>query len=151
MHGDQYYMKLAIEEALKAQEIDEVPVGAVIVDKSHSVIGRGYNKPISKVDPTCHAEIDAIRNASNFIRNYRLLDTTLYVTVEPCMMCMGAIIHARIKRVVFGAEDHKWGAAVSLYEMGQDHRLNHRVEVTGGILKEESKKIIQDFFKNKRS
>jgi len=105
---DEYYMNLAILEAKKAAKIDEVPVGAVIVDKNKNDIGHGYNCPISSNDPTSHAEINAMRMASRAVKNYRLIDTTLYVTIEPCIMCMGAIIHARIKRIVFGAKNCVW-------------------------------------------
>ncbi|CCK81181.1 tRNA adenosine(34) deaminase TadA [Desulfobacula toluolica] len=149
--NDEYYMNLAIKEAIKASQIDEVPVGAVIVDKNKDVIGYGYNCPISSNDPTSHAEINAIRMASRVIKNYRLIDTTLYVTIEPCIMCMGAIIHARIKRVVFGAKDPKWGAARSLYTMADDKRLNHHPEIVSGIYEDKTKQLIKSFFLNKRS
>ncbi|SDU38007.1 tRNA adenosine(34) deaminase TadA [Desulfobacula phenolica] len=149
--NDEYYMNLAIKEAIKASQIDEVPVGAVIVDKNKDVIGYGYNCPISSNDPTSHAEINAIRMASRVIKNYRLIDTTLYVTIEPCIMCMGVIIHARIKRVVFGAKDPKWGAARSLYTMADDKRLNHHPEIVSGIYEDKTKQLIKSFFLNKRS
>jgi len=148
---DEYYMNLAILEAKKAAKIDEVPVGAVIVDKNKNDIGHGYNCPISSNDPTSHAEINAMRMASRAVKNYRLIDTTLYVTIEPCIMCMGAIIHARIKRIVFGAKDPKWGAAGSLYTMAEDKRLNHHPEIVSGICEEKTKQLIKDFFINKRS
>ncbi|MBU8848602.1 MAG: tRNA adenosine(34) deaminase TadA [Desulfobacterales bacterium] len=148
---DEYYMNLAILEAKKAADIDEVPVGAVIVDKNKDVIGYGYNCPISSNDPTSHAEINAMRMASRALNNYRLIDTDLYVTIEPCIMCMGAIIHARIKRVVFGAKDTKWGAASSLYTMADDKRLNHHPEIVSGICEEKTKQLIKSFFINKRS
>ena len=148
--NDDDYMMLAIREAQKAEKIDEVPVGAVIVDENHQVIGRGFNRPISTNDPTSHAEINALRMAADILNNYRLTKTCLYVTIEPCIMCMGAIIHARINRVVFGAPDPKWGAAVSLYEMASDHRLNHSPEIVSGILKEESSLLIKNFFRKKR-
>ena len=144
-------MNLAILEAKKAAKIDEVPVGAVIVDKNKNDIGHGYNCPISSNDPTSHAEINAMRMASRAVKNYRLIDTTLYVTIEPCIMCMGAIIHARIKRIVFGAKDPKWGAAGSLYTMAEDKRLNHHPEIVSGICEEKTKQLIKDFFINKRS
>ncbi len=149
--NDEYYMNLAVKEAIKASERDEVPVGAVIVDKNKDVIGYGYNCPISSNDPTSHAEINAMRMASRVINNYRLIDTTLYVTIEPCIMCMGAIIHARIKRVVFGAKDPKWGAAKSLYTMAEDKRLNHHPEIVSGIYEDKTKQLIKSFFLNKRS
>jgi tRNA(adenine34) deaminase len=149
--NDEYYMNIAMKEAKKAADIDEVPVGAIIVDKDHKIIGYGYNSPISSSDPTSHAEINAIRMAAGNIKNYRLTNTSLYVTIEPCIMCMGAIIHARIKRLVFGANDPKWGAAGSLYNMADDKRLNHHPEIISGICKEKTKHLIKNFFMNKRS
>ena len=151
MINDEYYMNLAIKEAKKAADTDEVPVGAVIVDNDRKIIGYGYNRPISSSDPTSHAEINAIRMAAGSIKNYRLINTTLYVTIEPCIMCMGAIIHARIKRLVFGADDPKWGAAGSLYNMAEDIRLNHHPEIISGICREKTKHLIKKFFMNKRS
>ncbi|MDD9305129.1 MAG: nucleoside deaminase [Desulfobacter sp.] len=148
--NDEYYMMLAIKEAKKAEAIDEVPVGAVVVDESQGVIGQGFNCPISTQDPTSHAEIVAIRLACGRVNNYRLTQTSIYVTIEPCIMCMGAIIHARIGRVVFGASDPKWGAALSLYQMGSDHRLNHNPEVVSGICEQETKALMKDFFRKKR-
>jgi tRNA(adenine34) deaminase len=142
---------LAIKEAKKAQAAGEVPVGAVIVGRDNRVIGYGYNAPISFNDPTCHAEIAAIRMAAQCSNNYRLTGTTLYVTIEPCIMCMGAIIHARIQRVVFGAADPKWGAACSLYRMSEDPRLNHHPEIVAGICEEQTSSLIKGFFKDKRS
>ncbi len=148
---DEFYMKLALEEACKASGQNEVPVGAVIIDKNQNVIGAGYNSPISLNDPTSHAEINAIRIAAGVLNNYRLTGTSLYVTMEPCIMCMGAIIHSRIKRVVFGAQDVKWGAVNSLYTMANDKRINHRPEIRSGVCEEKARKIIKDFFKNRRS
>jgi len=148
---DEYYMNLAIIEAKKASESDEVPVGSVIIDKNHHIIGRGYNCPIASHDPSSHAEMNAIRMASRAVNNYRLVDTTLYVTLEPCIMCMGAIIHARIKRVVFGTKDPKWGAVVSLYQFADDRRLNHHPQIVSGIFEEQTKDLIKDFFTYKRS
>ncbi len=149
--NDEYYMNLAIKEAYKAANSDEVPVGAVIVDKNNDIIGAGFNQPISTNDPTSHAEIIAMRMAADAIQNYRLIDTTLYVTIEPCIMCMGAIIHARIKKIVFGATDPKWGAASSLYKMAEDKRLNHHPEIKSGVCENRTKQILKDFFINKRS
>jgi len=151
MNDDEYYMALAIKEAQKAAAMDEVPVGAVIVDKNEKVLGYGYNCPISSNDPTSHAEINAMRMASGALNNYRLIDTVLYVTIEPCIMCMGAIIHARIKRIVFGAKDLKWGAVSSLYALAEDKRLNHHPEVVSGIYEEETKQLMKKFFLTKRS
>ncbi len=150
---NEFYMNLALKEAARAARMDEVPVGAVVVDMNMTcnVIGYGCNSPISSNDPTSHAEINAIRMASLFVKNYRLINTALYVTIEPCIMCMGAIIHARIKRVIFGAKDIKWGAVSSLYAMADDQRLNHNPEILSGICEDQAKKIIKDFFRNKRS
>ena len=144
-------MNLALDEARKAAQMDEVPVGAVIIDKAEKIIGRGYNCPIISNDPSSHAEINAIRMASQRINNYRLKDTTLYVSIEPCIMCMGAIIHARIKRVVFGACDPKWGAATSLYCLADDRRLNHHPQIVSGVLEDRAKDLIKTFFIHKRS
>ncbi|MCP4672969.1 MAG: nucleoside deaminase [Desulfobacula sp.] len=149
--NDDFYMNFAIKEAGKAEKINEVPVGAVIVDGEHNVIGYGYNSPITFSDPTSHAEINAIRMACRKVNNYRLINTSLYVTIEPCIMCMGAIIHARIKRVVFGASDVKWGAVNSLYAMADDKRLNHNPEIVSGVCKDKTRQIIKNFFKDKRS
>ena len=148
---DQFYMMLAVKEAKKAQAMDEVPVGAVIVDENGKLIGQGFNRPISSHDPTSHAEINAMRMAAETIENYRLTGTSLYVTIEPCIMCMGAIIHARIKKLVFGARDPKWGAVHSLYEMADDHRLNHQPQVVSGVCEDQTKHLIKSFFRNKRS
>jgi tRNA(adenine34) deaminase len=148
---DEFYMNIAIRKAYEALKRNEVPVGAVVVDKDGNVIGYGYNSPISLNDPTGHAEINAMRMAAMALKNYRLIGTRLYVTMEPCIMCMGAIIHARIKRVVFGAQDSKWGAVKSLYTMADDKRLNHHPEIRSGVCKDKAKKIIKDFFKNQRS
>jgi tRNA(adenine34) deaminase len=149
--NDEFYMMLALKEAQKAEALDEVPVGAVVVDVHQQIIGQGFNRPISTNDPTSHAEINALRMASKRMNNYRLTQATLYVTIEPCIMCMGAIIHARIKRIVFGASDPKWGAVLSLYNMASDHRLNHHPEVESGVCEEETRQIIKSFFMNKRS
>ena len=148
---DQFYMMLAIKEAKRAEAMDEVPVGAVVVDETNKVIGHGFNQPISTSDPTSHAEINAIRMAAENLGNYRLTGASLYVTIEPCIMCMGAIIQARIKRLVFGAGDPKWGAVHSLYEMADDPRLNHRLNVTSGVCEEITRNLIKGFFRNKRS
>ena len=144
------FMKLALNEAKKAGQKSEVPIGAVLVAESGDVLSASHNQTISLADPTAHAEIIALRNAGQKIQNYRLLNTTLYVTIEPCIMCMGAIVHARISRVVFGAHDPKWGAAGSLYNIALDTRLNHRPEIIAGICEEECRTLIQDFFRKKR-
>ena len=143
-------MNPALEEAKKAGQKDEVPVGAVVVTEKGKILSSAHNQVIGLYDPTAHAEILAIRKAASKVQNYRLLNTTLYVTVEPCIMCMGAIIHARISTVVFGAFDPKWGAAGSLYNFSDDTRLNHQLEIVPGICEDECKALMQDFFRSKR-
>ena len=145
------YMRLALIEAEKAGQLDEIPVGAVIVDASGQVLASACNRLITYQDPTAHAEILAIRRAARAIGNYRLLNTTLYATIEPCPMCMGAVIHARISTVVFGAADPKWGAAGSLYHFARDARLNHQPVVVSGVCAQECKALIQAFFRAKRN
>ena len=146
---DTFWMQHALELAQRAEAEGEVPVGAVIVYEEQ-VIGEGWNRPIIDSDPTAHAEIMAIRAAAKKINNYRLLDTTLYVTLEPCIMCAGAIIHSRVKRVVYGAFDPKAGASESAFTILGTDCLNHKVDVTNGILAEECGQILTTFFRNKR-
>ena len=146
---DEKWMELALEEAALAREAGEVPVGTVIV-RGEELLARAHNRPISLHDPSAHAEILAIRRAAAAANNYRLAGTTLYVTLEPCIMCAGAIIHARIERLVFGAADPKNGAAVSLYRLFEDRRFNHDVAVTGGVLREACAEILSGFFREKR-
>jgi tRNA(adenine34) deaminase len=148
---DLFYMKLALNEAAKALRIAEVPVGAVVLDTGGQIIGTGFNRPILLSDPTGHAEVIAMREAAARLGNYRLTGATLYATVEPCIMCMGAIIHARIRRLVYGAPDPRWGGAGSLYNLASDPRLNHQVEVVSGVMREETGEMIRSFFRDKRS
>jgi len=145
-----FYMQLALDEARKAGQNGEVPIGAILVAEDDKILAAAYNSTISLSDPSAHAEILALRKAGNKLKNYRLLNTTLYVTMEPCLMCMGAIVHARLKRLVFGAYDPKWGAAGSLYNFAEDKRLNHKIEIISGICLEECKNLIRYFFKEKR-
>ena len=142
-------MLRALGLADRAGAEGEVPVGAVLV-KDGEVVGEGWNRPISASDPTAHAEIVALREAARRLANYRLADTTLYVTLEPCAMCAGAIIHARVARVVFAARDPKGGAAGSVFDLLGTDRLNHRVEVAGGVLAEETARRLQAFFQTRR-
>lgn len=144
------FMKMALEEAAKALLEDEVPVGAVLVSADGAVLAADHNQPIGLNDPTAHAEILVIRRAAAVAGNYRLADAVLYVTNEPCVMCMAAVIHARISRVVFGAGDPKWGGAGSLYSLHADSRFNHRPEIIQGICEEACRQIMVDFFKAKR-
>jgi tRNA(adenine34) deaminase len=147
---DEEFMTQALNEARKALAEGEVPIGAVIVNASQEIIGRGYNHPISSHDPTAHAEIMAMREAASRVGNYRLTGLTLYCTLEPCVMCAGAIVHARIARVVFGALDPKAGAAGSLYSVLSDTRLNHQPEIVSGIRESECRNLLQEFFSWKR-
>jgi len=146
---DEKFMTLALEQASLASEKGEVPVGAVIT-LGCEILAMSHNNAISINDPSAHAEILAIREAARKLDNYRLVDTTLYVTLEPCIMCAGAIVQARIRRVVFGAEDPKSGGVVSLYRLLHDKRLNHTVEVTGGVKKDACAEILGRFFHEKR-
>ncbi|MCR4410483.1 MAG: tRNA adenosine(34) deaminase TadA [Candidatus Saccharicenans sp.] len=145
---DIYYMQLALAEARKAAARGEVPVGAVLVQEGR-VLARGHNRPVSGSDPTAHAEIVAIRKAARKLGNYRLTGSTLYVTVEPCPMCLGAIIQARIRRLVYGAEDPKAGAVVSRLRFSLD-QANHRPEISGGLGRDECGQLLKDFFRQKR-
>jgi tRNA(adenine34) deaminase len=144
------FMNLALSEAGKAGQKNEIPIGAVLIAENDELLSAAHNKTIILKDPTAHAEILALRSAAEKIGNYRLLKTTLYVTVEPCPMCMGALLHARVSRVVFGTRDPKWGAAGSLYNLAEDHRFNHQPEIIEGICKSECQKLMQDFFREKR-
>ncbi len=149
MDRDEKFMRLALAEAEKALLAGEVPVGAVMV-RGGEVIASAHNGPVGLKDPSAHAEILALRRAATAEGNYRLAGTTLYVTIEPCLMCAGALIHARVSRLVFGASDPKSGAVVSLYGVLQDVRLNHRVDVTDGVLREACSEILSRFFREKR-
>ena len=149
MSTDYDFMKIALEEAEAAYRRGEVPVGAVLV-REGNILARAHNSPIANNDPSAHAEMLVLRQAAEKIGNYRLAGTELYVTIEPCVMCAGAIVHARMERVIFGARDPKCGAVVSLYNILDDKRLNHQVKITEGILKEECGEIISRFFREKR-
>ncbi|BCA78385.1 tRNA adenosine(34) deaminase TadA [Desulfuromonas sp. AOP6] len=149
-NADEFFMRQAIDEAVAAESIGEVPVGAVLV-KDGQVVGRGHNRRETSNDPTTHAEMIAIRQGAGHIGHWRLLDCTLYVTLEPCVMCMGAIILARIPRLVFGCRDPRVGAVGSIYDFSKDHRFNHRVEVTEGILAEECRDQLSGFFQKLRA
>jgi tRNA(adenine34) deaminase len=145
MKDDSYWMGIALREARKAADRGEVPIGAVVVGDER-VLGRGHNLREARRDPAAHAEMIAIRKAARKAESWRLSETTLYVTLEPCIMCMGAILLARIERVVFGCYDPKGGAVGSLYDLSGDRRLNHRVAVTAGVRKAECAAILSDFF-----
>lgn len=147
--SDETFMREALALALQARALGEVPVGAVVV-KNGVIIGRGFNQPITSIDPTTHAEIVALRDAAKNIQNYRLVDCELYVTLEPCMMCVGAMLHARVKRVVFGAMEPKTGVCGSVMNLPNEAKLNHHATFTGGVLADECGAMLKDFFAERR-
>ncbi|WP_228863369.1 tRNA adenosine(34) deaminase TadA [Xenorhabdus sp. PB30.3] len=142
-------MRQAMDLAMQAQAKGEIPVGALLV-ADNKIIAEGYNHPITDHDPTAHAEIIALRRGGTQLQNYRLLETTLYVTLEPCVMCAGAMIHGRIQRLVYGASDMKTGAAGSLIDILRHPGMNHRIEITGGVLEQECSAMLSAFFKQRR-
>ena len=146
---DQQYMRMAIEQAQLAAQSGEVPVGAVLV-RDGQVISKAFNKPIANHDPSAHAEMLALREAALAEENYRIPGSTLYVTLEPCVMCSGAMLHARIDRVVYGAQDPKTGAAGSVLDIFSSKQINHQTSVEGGIMSEECGQLLRDFFKGRR-
>jgi tRNA(adenine34) deaminase len=146
---DQQYMRMAIEQAQLAAQAGEVPVGAVLV-KDSQVIAKAFNKPIANHDPSAHAEMLTLREAALAQENYRIPGSTLYVTLEPCAMCSGAMLHARIDRVVYGAPDPKTGAAGSVIDLFASKQINHQTSVVGGIMSEECGQLLRDFFKERR-
>ena len=145
------FMRLAIKEAEKAGQIDEVPIGALLVSRQGNVLASAHNQTIRQTDPTAHAEILAVRHAAAKIGNYRITGATLYVTIEPCAMCMGALIHARIATLVYGARDPKWGTAGSVYNLAADERFNHQIEIVESVCEAECREIMQTFFRSKRA
>ncbi|RUO29861.1 tRNA adenosine(34) deaminase TadA [Aliidiomarina sedimenti] len=147
---DDYYMQLALELADQAEAQGEVPVGAVMVHDG-KIIGRGYNQVITLADPSAHAEMQALKEAAHYLQNYRVLDTTLYVTLEPCPMCAGALVHGRVKRLVYAAADLKTGACGSVFNLTQDPRLNHQLEVTAGLMAEPCAEKLSNFFRQRRA
>jgi len=150
MTNDEQYMRAALELAQQAQGMGEVPVGALVV-KDGEIIGRGYNAPISGRDPSAHAEMQALRQAAQSLGNYRLVGCDLYVTLEPCLMCAGAIMHARLARLVYGATDYKTGVCGSLLNVFAEARLNHHTKVTGGVLADECGAMLSAFFAMRRA
>lgn len=148
---DEYWMQYALNLAQQAWDTGEVPVGAVLIDANQQILGTGYNQMIQRHDPSAHAEIIALQSAGKAVQNYRLNQTTLYVTLEPCCMCAGAIVHARVQRLVFGAYDLKTGAAGSVFDLLAGDTLNHRVATEGGCLTEACADLLKRFFKERRS
>ena len=149
MNSDEKWMALAIKQAIKSDNEGEVPVGAVLV-KDGQLIAQAYNQPISTNDATAHAEIQLLRAAGKHEKNYRLIDTTIYVTLEPCAMCLGAMMHARISRLVYGAFDPKTGVCGSRTDLTTESFFNHEMEINGGVLEKECKELLQSFFKSRR-
>lgn len=149
MHPNEHWLSYALRLAHDAEQNNEVPVGAVLV-KDNEVIAAGWNQPISANDPTAHAEIMALRNGAQQLDNYRLINTTLYVTLEPCAMCVGAMIQARIKRLVFGAYDVRAGAVASVFQLLDEQRLNHSIAWQGGVMADECAAILKSFFRQRR-
>ena len=148
--ADEHFMREALTLAQRAWDLGEVPVGAVVV-KDGAIIGRGFNQPITSHDPTTHAEIVALRDAAQHMQNYRLVNCTLYVTLEPCMMCVGALLHARVARVVFGAMEPKTGVCGSVLNLPTEAKLNHHAEFVGGVLADESSALLKAFFAMRRA
>ncbi len=148
---DEMMMRHALGLAKKAAQLGEIPVGAVLVNGDGEIVAEGFNTSILHHDPTAHAEIQALRQGGVALQNYRLLDCTLYVTLEPCTMCAGAMLHSRIKRLVFGAFDYKTGAVGSRFHFFDDYKMNHSIEITGGVLADECGQLLSDFFKQRRA
>ena len=149
MNDDEKWMEFAILEAKKARCKSEIPVGCIIVEKN-IIIAKAHNQPISNNDPTAHAEILALQKAGKRNKNYRLIDSTLYVTLEPCAMCFSAMMHARINRIVFGAYDFKTGVCGSCINLNKENFFNHKISITGGVLENESSELLKLFFKSRR-
>jgi tRNA(adenine34) deaminase len=147
--ADEQWMRRALELARHAENLGEVPVGAVLVGRD-GLVAEGRNAPVASLDPTAHAEIQALRAAGKALHNYRLPGTTLYVTMEPCPMCAGALVHARVSRLVFGVQDFRAGAAGTVFDIVRAPEVNHRLEVTGGVLESECRKLMQNFFRARR-
>ena len=144
-------MRLALEQAQAAAQVGEVPVGAVLVDNDNQLLAVAHNQPISAQDPTAHAEVEVLRKAAKRTGNYRLINTTLYVTLEPCAMCVGAMVHARVERLVYAAREPKAGAVESACQLLEAMPFNHRIEVLGGILADESASLLSEFFATRRA
>ena len=149
MNIDEKWMKIAMDEANLAMNEEEIPVGAVLI-QNNKLIARSHNQPIKNNDPTAHAEIQLLRKAGVQQKNYRLIGSTIYVTLEPCTMCFGAMVHARIERIVFGASDFKTGVCGSCINLNKENFFNHKISITGGVLENESSELLKKFFKSRR-
>jgi len=151
IQSDEDWMWRTLHLAREAEKLGEVPIGAIIIDGKGKILAATSNRTITDSDPTAHAELMAIRTAGMRIGNYRLNGTTMYSTIEPCVMCAGAIVNARVERLVFGAHDERFGAVETLFNIGSDERLNHRLEITSGVLAENCRRLLQDFFRARRA
>ena len=147
---DEFWMRQALESAGKARDLGEIPIGACVVDSGGELLAASGNLTITNNDPTAHAEILVLREAAQKIGNYRLTEMSVYTTIEPCAMCAGALVNARVKRLVYGATDERFGAVETIYRICDDGSLNHKIEIASGVLKEECKQLMQDFFRQKR-
>jgi tRNA(adenine34) deaminase len=151
METDEKWMNVALDLALQARELNEVPIGACLIDPEGELLAAGFNRTITDSDPTAHAEIIVLREAGRRIGNYRLTGTTLYTTIEPCVMCAGALVNARVRRLVYGAADERFGAVDSLFRLCDNEALNHRMEITAGVLGDDCRSIMQEFFRARRT
>lgn len=147
---DEFWMRRAVEAAIEAGESDEVPIGACLIDKNGELLAVAGNRTIADSDPTAHAEILVLREAARKIGNYRLTETAVYTTIEPCAMCAGALVNARIKRLIFGARDERFGAVESVFRLCDTSSLNHRIEITTGVLADDCRQLMQEFFRARR-
>ena len=148
---DEFWMRKAIEAAVAAANLNEIPIGACLIGKQGELLAIAGNRTITTSDPTAHAEILVLREAAALIGNYRLTETVLYTTIEPCTMCAGALVNARIKRLVFGAHDERFGAVESVFQLCNTSSLNHQIEITSGVLADDCRKLMQDFFRVRRN
>jgi len=148
---DEFWMRKAIEAAVAAENSGEVPIGACLIDKNGKLLAACGNQTITDSDPTAHAEILVLRRAAQEIGNYRLTETSLYTTIEPCAMCAGALVNARVKRLIFGAHDERFGAVESVFQLCNSSSLNHQIEITSGVLAEDCRKLMRNFFRAKRN
>ncbi len=148
---DEFWMRRAIDAAIEAETLGEVPIGACLIDASGELLASAGNRTIIDSDPTAHAEVLVLRRAAGKIGNYRLTETVLYTTIEPCAMCAGALVNARVKRLVFGARDERFGAVESVFRLCDGSSLNHRIEITSGVLAEDCRRLMRDFFRARRN
>ena len=147
---DEFWMREAIKAAIETEKLNEVPIGACLIDDDGKLLAVGGNRTITNNDPTAHAEILVLREAAALLKNYRLIDTTIYTTIEPCAMCAGALVNARVKRLVYGAKDERFGAVETIFRICDSEFLNHRIEITTGILEAQCRALVQKFFRQRR-